>query len=133
MTEIPIEAGPADDDLEIPGLLPILPLKETVLFPESMAPLAIGQERSIRLVEDVVAGERMLALVTVKDAEIEQPGVTDLYPLGTAALIHKMIKVPDGTLRILVQGLERVRVVRGVDETPYLLGEVEVVPDELVA
>jgi ATP-dependent Lon protease len=132
VTEIPIEAGPADDDLEIPGLLPILPLKETVLFPESMAPLAIGQERSIRLVEDVVAGERMLALVTVKDAEIEQPAVTDLYPLGTAALIHKMIKVPDGTLRILVQGLERVRVVRGVDETPYLLGEVEVVPDELV-
>jgi ATP-dependent Lon protease len=74
VTEIPIEAGPAPDEIEIPGLLPILPLKETVLFPESMAPLAIGQERSIRLVEDVVAGERMLALVTVKDAEIEQPG-----------------------------------------------------------
>ena len=131
MTEIPIESEPAPDDLEIPGLLPILPLKETVLFPESMAPLAIGQERSIRLVEDVVAGERMLALVTVKDAEIEQPGFDDLHPVGTAALIHKMIKVPDGTLRILVQGLERVRVVRGVDESPYLLGEVEVVPDAL--
>jgi ATP-dependent Lon protease len=131
VTEIPIETEPAPDDLEIPGLLPILPLKETVLFPESMAPLAIGQERSIRLVEDVVAGERMLALVTVKDAEIEQPGFDDLHPVGTAALIHKMIKVPDGTLRILVQGLERVRIVRGVDEAPYLLGEVEVVPDEV--
>ncbi len=132
MTEIPIETEPAPDDLEIPGLLPILPLKETVLYPESMAPLAIGQERSIRLVEDVVAGERMLALVTVKDADIEQPGFDDLHPVGTAALIHKMIKVPDGTLRILVQGLERIRLVRGVDEAPYLLGEVEVVPDELV-
>ena len=132
MTEIPIETEPASDDLEIPGLLPILPLKETVLYPESMAPLAIGQERSIRLVEDVVAGERMLALVTVKDADIEQPGFDDLHPVGTAALIHKMIKVPDGTLRILVQGLERIRLVRGVDEAPYLLGEVEVVPDELV-
>ena len=132
MTEIPIETEPAPDDLEIPGLLPILPLKETVLYPESMAPLAIGQERSIRLVEDVVAGERMLALVTVKDADIEQPGFDDLHPVGTAALIHKMIKVPDGTLRILVQGLERIRLVRAVDEAPYLLGEVEVVPDELV-
>jgi ATP-dependent Lon protease len=132
VTEVPIqlEGGP-DDDVEIPGLLPILPLKETVVFPESMAPLAIGQERSIRLVEDVVAGDRMLALVTVRDPEVEQPGFAELHDVGTAALIHKMIKVPDGTLRILVQGLERVRVLRGVEDSPYLVGETEVVPDRI--
>ena len=84
--------------------LPVLPLKETVVFPESMTPLAIGQERSIQLIDDVVAGDRMLALVTVRNTEAEPPGWDDLYEVGTAAVVHKMIKVPDGTLRILVQG-----------------------------
>ncbi|HSL65241.1 MAG TPA: endopeptidase La [Gaiellaceae bacterium] len=130
MTELPVELDrPVEGELEIPGLLPVLPLKETVVFPESMAPLAIGQERSVRLVEDVVAGERLLALVTVRDASVEQPGFDDLYDVGTAALIHKMMKVPDGTLRVLVQGLSRIRLVRGVEDAPYLVGEIEVVPD----
>ena len=72
-----------------------------------MTPLAIGQERSIKLVDDVVDGERMLALVTVKNPDAEQPGWDDLYEVGTAAVVHKMIRVPDGTLRILVQGVRR--------------------------
>jgi ATP-dependent Lon protease len=116
---------------EIPTLLPVLPLKETVVFPESMAPLAIGQERSVRLIDDVVAGDRMLALMTVRDPDVEVPAWDDLYTVGTAALIHKMIKVPDGTLRILVQGLGRVRLERAVEEDPYLLGEFATVPDDL--
>ena len=91
--------------------LPILPLKETVVFPESMTPLAVGQERSVKLIDDVVSGERMLALFTVEDAEVETPGWGDLYDVGTVAIVHKMIKVPDGTLRILVQGVQRVRLV----------------------
>ncbi|MGE5691595.1 MAG: LON peptidase substrate-binding domain-containing protein, partial [Pseudomonadota bacterium] len=133
MTDIPIELERAPAvDVEVPGLLPVLPLKETVVFPESMAPLAIGQERSVQLVEDVVAGERMLALVTVRDAAIEQPGFDDLYDVGTAALIHKMIKVPDGTLRILVQGLDRVHLDARLDTDPYLLGEFSELPDVLV-
>ena len=93
---------------EIPAELPVLPLKETVVFPDSMTPLAIGQERSIALVDDVVGGERLLALVTVRDADVEAPGWDDLYEIGTAAIVHKMIRVPDGTLRILVQGLRRI-------------------------
>ena len=79
-----------------------------------MTPLAIGQERSIKLVEDVVSGDRLLALVTVKNPEADQPGWDDLYEVGTAAVIHKMIKVPDGTLRILVQGLKRIKLDRQV-------------------
>jgi ATP-dependent Lon protease len=115
----------------VPETLPVLPLKETVVFPDSMTPLAIGQERSVQLIDDVVAGERMLALVAVRDAEVEQPGWDDIYDVGTLALIHKMIKVPDGTLRILVQGLGRIRLVTAAGDEPYLVGAFEEVPDEL--
>ncbi|HUH15827.1 MAG TPA: endopeptidase La [Gaiellaceae bacterium] len=111
--------------------LPVLPLKDTVVFPESMTPLAVGQERSVRLIDDVVSGERMLALFTVRDDETDPPGWDDLHRVGTVAIVHKMIKVPDGTLRILVQGLQRVRLVEPVQDEPYLLGELEDLPDVL--
>jgi ATP-dependent Lon protease len=124
------ETTPAQVD-EIPAELPVLPLKETVVFPDSMTPLAIGQERSIRLVDDVVGGERLLALVTVRDAEVDVPLWSDLHEIGTAAVVHKMIRVPDGTLRILVQGLRRIRLDEPVLDEPYLVGLFEPVPDEL--
>jgi ATP-dependent Lon protease len=109
--------------------LPVLPLKETVVFPESMTPLAVGQDRSVKLIDDVVSGERMLALLTVRNPEADPPGWDDLYDVGTVAVVHKMIKVPDGTLRILVQGLERVRLVEPRQDEPYLVGELEPLPD----
>jgi ATP-dependent Lon protease len=130
MTDAPFE--PAEQQREYPATLPVLPLKETVVFPQSMSPLAIGQERSVRLIDDVVAGDRLLALVTAKDATLESPGWDDLYEVGTVALIHKMIKVPDGTLRILVQGLDRVKLATRLDSEPYLLGEFTELPDVLV-
>ena len=111
------------EEIVFPAALPVLPLKDTVVFPEAVTPLAIGQERSIKLVEDVVSGDRLLALVTVKDPEADQPGWDDLYQVGTAAVIHKMIKVPDGSLRILVQGLKRSKLDRHVQTDPYLVGE----------
>jgi ATP-dependent Lon protease len=117
---------------ELPAALPVLPLKETVVFPESMTPLAIGQERSVKLIEDVVGGDRLLALVTVRDDEVEAPGWDDLYEIGTAAIVHKMIRVPDGTLRILVQGLRRIKLQGRVLDDPYLIGEFVDVPDVLV-
>src|SRR3954451_24171926 len=116
---------------ELPAALPVLPLKETVVFPESMTPLAIGQERSIRLIDDVVGGDRLLALVTVRDDEIETPAWDDIYEIGTAAVVHKMIRVPDGTLRILVQGIRRIRIERRVLDEPYLLGEFVELPDDV--
>ena len=109
--------------------LPVLPLKETVVFPESMTPLAVGQERSIKLIDHVVSGERMLALMTVRNTEADPPGWDDLYSVGTVAVVHKMIKVPDGTLRILVQGLQRVRLVKPQQEDPYLVAELAELPD----
>jgi ATP-dependent Lon protease len=123
---------PAEHELELPAALPVLPLKETVVFPQSMSPLAIGQERSVRLIDDVVAGERLLALVTTRDASVEVPGFDDLYEVGTVAIVHKLIKVPDGTLRILVQGLDRVRLDQRIDTDPYLLAEFSALPDVIV-
>ncbi|TML60008.1 MAG: endopeptidase La [Actinobacteria bacterium] len=116
---------------EVPHVLPVLPLKETVVFPESMSPLAIGQERSVKLVEDVVSADRVVALVTVRNPDADPPGWDDLYEMGTAALVQKMIRVPDGTLRILVQGLKRIRLAQHVEDEPYLVAEVEEIPDEV--
>ena len=116
---------------ELPATLPVLPLKETIVFPESMAPLAIGQERSIKLIDDVIGGDRLLALVTVRDEDVEVPDWDDLYGVGTAAVVHKMIRVPDGTLRVLVQGIRRISLERRVLDDPYLVGEFVELPDVL--
>src|SRR2546430_2104432 len=130
MSDLTFEEQLDQGDVEIPSTLPVLPLKETVVFPQSVSPLAIGQERSVKLVDDVVAGERMLALVTVRDADVEAPGWSDLYEIGTAAVVHKMIRVPDGTLRILVQGLRRIQLEEPVTDDPYLVARFAPVPDE---
>jgi ATP-dependent Lon protease len=120
------------EGIEVPSILPVLPLKETVVFPQSMTPLAIGQERSIQLVDDVVSGNRLVALVTARTPDIELPGFDDLYETGTAALVHRLIRLPDGTLRILVQGIHRIGLDRRVRDDPYLVGEFSERPDVLV-
>ena len=117
------------DELELPSALPVLPLKDTVVFPDSVLPLAIGQERSIKLVDDVVSGDRLIALVASKDRDVEEPGWDDLYEVGTAAVVQKMIRVPDGSLRVLVQGIRRIRVVDRIQDEPYLIGNFEEVPE----
>src|SRR3954447_22638226 len=129
LTDLTLDEQIGQGDVEIPAELPVLPLKDTVVFPQSVSPLAIGQERSVKLVDDVVAGERMLALVTVRDSEADEPGWDDLYEIGTAAVVHKMIRVPDGSRRIPVQGVGRIRLQRRPQDEPYLVGEFEPVPD----
>jgi ATP-dependent Lon protease len=131
VSDMLVDIEERQDEITFPATLPVLPLKETVVFPESVAPLAIGQERSIKLVEDVVSGDRLLALVAVRDPAVEQPGWDDLHAVGTAAVIHKMIKVPDGTLRILVQGMRRIQREQPVSDEPYLVGQFVELPDEL--
>ena len=119
-------------EVEGTTILPILPLRETVVFPSSMTPLAIGQERSIRLVDEAVADDRTIALVTARSVDEEAESAEDLYGVGTSAVVHKMIRVPDGTLRILVQGLERVHL-DSVEETdPYLTGLFTAMPDTVL-
>jgi ATP-dependent Lon protease len=129
MSEISFDDQFAAEEVEIPSTLPILPLKDTVVFPDSLLPLAIGQERSVLLIDDAVAGDRLVALVASKSADVEQPGWDDLYEVGTAAIVQKMIRVPDGTQRVLVQGLRRIRLERQDRDEPYLVGEFSEVPD----
>jgi ATP-dependent Lon protease len=109
--------------------LPILPLRESVVFPASVTPLAIGQERSIRLVDEAVDNDLTIALVTSKSPEEEAAGAEDLYQVGSSAVVHKMMRVPDGTLRVLVQGLDRVRL-ESIERTePYFTGLFTPLPD----
>ncbi len=130
MTDVTFELPEeTETEIELPATLPVLALKDTVVFPQSMMPLAIGQERSIRLIDDVVAGDRLLALVTAKDASIDSPGWDDIYEVGTVAVVHKMLKIPDGTLRILVGGLHRIKLAERVSDDPYLVGEFAALPD----
>ena len=113
----------------LPDALPVLPLRETVTFPETLTPLAVGQERSIKLVNDVLGANRMLAMVAARDPEHEEPGPRDLFEVGVVGVVARMLKVPDGTLRILVQGTQRVRLGPYVAEEPYLVARIAELPD----
>ena len=113
----------------LPDALPILPLRDSVPFPETLTPLAIGQERSIALVNDVLAGDRMLVMVASTDPDLEEPGPDQLYRVGVAGVVARMLKVPDGTLRILVHGAQRVDIGDFVSTDPYLVAKIEEAPD----
>jgi ATP-dependent Lon protease len=113
----------------VPDVLPVLPLKETVAFPNTVTPLAVGQERSVRLVNDALSRDRMVVMVASKDPEVEQPGPDDVYRVGVVGIIARMLKMPDGTLRILVQGGQRVRIDDFTAEEPYLIARIHEEPD----
>src|SRR5215467_2521019 len=113
----------------LPDALPVLPLRETVTFPDTLTPLAVGQERSVKLVNDVLGANRMLAMVAARDPEDEEPGPKDLYEVGVVGVVARMLKVPDGTLRILVQGTQRVGIDGWEREQPYLVARVSERPD----
>ena len=100
--------------------MPVLPLRDTVLFPNSFMPLAVAREASVRLIDEATTAGRMIGVFTQREATIEEPAQDDLYPIGTATHIHKMFKLPDGSLRLIVQGLARVRLERLVQTRPYL-------------
>ena len=87
----------------------MLPLRDTVLFPNSFMPLAVARETSVRLIDDAIANGKLIAVFTQRDASVEEPAQSDLYTVGTATHIHKMFKLPDGSLRLIVQGLARLR------------------------
>ncbi len=120
------------DELEIPDVLPILPLRNTVVYPQTVLPLSADQPRSIRLVDEVVAGNRLMGLVTMDDQEVDLPGPDDVYLVGTVALIHRLLRAPDGSVRLIIQGLKRFRVVEWVATEPYLQARIEVFPERMV-
>src|SRR5437588_7632472 len=115
--------------LSIPPELPILPLRDTVLFPNSFMPLAVARESSVRLIDDAIANGKLIAVFTQRDAAIEEPGQGDLFPVGTATHIHKMFKLPDGSLRLIVQGLSRLKLESIVTVRPFLRARVSPAED----
>jgi ATP-dependent Lon protease len=109
--------------------LPVLPLRGTVVFPLTVVPLAAAQPRSLRLIDEVMTGDRKVALVMQKDADLEGAGPDDCYAVGTIATIHQMMRVPDGSVRLAVQGVERMRIREWVSEEPFLLARIERAPE----
>jgi ATP-dependent Lon protease len=113
----------------LPEALPVMPLRESVAFPDTLMPLAVGQERSIQLVNDVLSGSRTLVMVASREGAGEEPGPDQLYGVGVAGVVARMLKVPDGTLRILVEGAERVEIGDYVATEPYLVARITEAPD----
>jgi ATP-dependent Lon protease len=121
----------AERPLQIPPELPLLPLRDTVLFPNSFMPLAVAREASVRLVEEANQSGRMIGVFTQREASVEEPMQEELYPVGTVTHIHKMFKLPDGSLRLIVQGVERVTLDKVVQTRPYLRAAITAAPDQL--
>ena len=113
----------------VPEQVPILPLRDTVLFPQAVLPLGAGRESSVRLLEDAVRGNRLIGVFTQRDASTEDPQEADLHRIGTLATVHKVLKQPDGTVRLVVQGLHRIRIVEMSHLRPYLVARVAEEPE----
>jgi ATP-dependent Lon protease len=133
----PVEAPQADElkapPPSIPEELAILPLFNVVIYPLTVVPLAVGQEQSIKLIDEAVLGERMIGLVTLKNEQERPEKITaeDFYQLGTVALVHRLLRLPDNTLRVAVQGIERIQIEEIIQTEPYFRARVRVVADEV--
>ena len=114
----------AERPVSIPPELPVLPLRDTVLFPNSFMPLAVARESSVRLIEEAIADDRLVGVFTQLEPGTEDPTQDDLYPIGTATHIHKMFKLPDGTLRLIVQGQVRLQLDEVLETQPYIKARV---------
>lgn len=128
MEVAPSTGDPASEKL--PETLPLLPLRSDVPFPRVIMPLVVARERGIVLIDEILKGDKLVGLVTQRDAEVEEPTLPDLFPTLCVASILKMLKFPDGSTRIVVQGLRRARLVEIVRKDPYLVGKVEVIAEE---
>lgn len=142
ITRLLSEFEPAEvpsDDLEVvkekenndqfPTEVPILPLRGLVVYPQTALPLTIGQPRSTKLIDDVAVSNRLVGLVTSKNPDLENPGPEDLFTVGTLGIIHRLFRAPDGTIRVLIQGLSRITIGKYVKIDPYLVAEISPNPE----
>lgn len=114
------EVGLAKIDLKIPTELPILPLRDTVVFPGMIAPITVGRPSSVKLIDDVSVGEKLFGMILQKEKEKEEPGFEDLYTVGTLSRVIKMFKMPTNTIQLLVQGLARIELRTVIQIQPYI-------------
>ncbi len=134
MIEVGVPAGgaqdvPIEDARQLPEQIGVLPLRDTVTFPDMLIPLNVGQERSIELINEVLRGDRSIVMVASRKPEVESPGPEDLYSVGVIGVVARMMRLPDGTLRVLVQGGQRVRIEGWASTDPYLVAHVAEAPD----
>ena len=123
--------GNGEEAFRVPPEMPIMPLRGLVVYPMTLVPIRVGQPRSIKLLDDVVANHQLVGLVTSQDAELETPGPGDVYRVGTAAAVYRLFRSKDGTITLIMQGLLRVRVEEFVSEQPYLTARVSELPEDL--
>jgi ATP-dependent Lon protease len=126
---------PSDPKVQIPDIpqeLAILPLFNVVVYPLTVLPLAVGQEASIQLIDEAMVSERLIGLVTLKSEQERPEHVTpdDFYQIGTAAIVHRLLRLPDNTLRVAVQGVERIQIEEILQLEPYIRARVRLFPDE---
>src|SRR5262245_55763780 len=137
MELVKADQGPEQQQVAIPDVLPVLPLPDIVVFPYMIVPLFVNRERSAKAVDQALAENRMILLVGQKSPDMDDPKAEDLYDFGTVSIIMRMLKLPDGRVRILVQGVSRAKVEYFDDSKPYISAKVQaraepqVLPDSL--
>jgi ATP-dependent Lon protease len=125
---IPLISSEDEDRMnleEVPEKLPILPLRNNVLFPGVVIPITLGRDKSIKLIQDASKGNKIIGVVSQKDTNVEEPKYNDLYEVGTVAQIVKMLKMPDGSSTIIIQGKKRLKLVEQISDEPYLIAKIE--------
>src|SRR6185369_17205388 len=137
MELVKAEQSPEQQQITIPDVLPVLPMPDMVVFPYMIVPLFVNRERSTKAVDQSLAENRMIMLVAQKDSSVDDPKAADLHDFGTVSVIMRMLKLPDGRVRILVQGFSRAKVEHFDETQPYLVAKVipktetEIVPDSV--
>lgn len=129
---IPLMTNEDEDNLkdeDVPGLIPILPLRNTVLFPGVVIPITVGRDKSIKLIRDANKGNKIIGVTTQRDGNVEDPQVGDLNPTGTVAQILKMLRMPDGNTTVIIHGKKRFKIKEIVTQEPYFQGNIELMPD----
>ncbi|MGH7432928.1 MAG: LON peptidase substrate-binding domain-containing protein, partial [Candidatus Methylomirabilales bacterium] len=126
------EQGLVGSERKIPETVPVLPVRDMVVYPFMILPLYVGREKSIRAVEEALSRDRLILLVAQKDAEVEDPNFQEIYPVGTVTMIMRVLKMPDGRVKILVQGLARTRILEFLRKEPYFEARIaEILDDEV--
>ena len=124
--------GLVGSERKMPETVPVLPVRDMVVYPFMILPLYVGREKSIRAVEEALSRDRLILLVAQKDAEVEDPNAQEIYPIGTVTMIMRVLKMPDGRVKILVQGLARTRILEFLRKEPYFEARIaEILDDEV--
>src|SRR5437868_7269659 len=126
-----IRTGQNGQKLVVPNSLPILPIRNIVVFPGTVIPLNVGRQKSKNLLDEVMPGEKLIGVITQRNSEVEDPKQEDLYAMGVVCMILKLFKLPDGNQSIIVHGLARFKLLSIDQNDQFTTGKIEIVEDQL--